>query len=296
MKGDEVWFSEVSPRPHDTGLVTLATQYQSEFAIHARAILGLPVDVALREPGASAVIYGGLEAKGIAFEGVAEALAVPGADLRLFGKPESFAAPPHGRGPGPRRGRRRGPRARHRGGRQGPARPIKGLGRGLLSPATALLLLGQQIAESVQLAFQGVAALGDPAFEDGKAGGLDTAGAHPAGLPGAHQAAVLQHLQVLRDRSDRHAQRLRQAGHRARPFAQALDYGAPRRIAESMESPVHLVCGAPTFMRCEPPRRPLPPDGRAASAMPRSRISHPPEFSKNTPWWVQVSRVPGAGG
>ena len=75
----------------DTGLVTLATQYQSEFAIHARAILGLPVDVALREPGASAVIYGGLEAKGIAFEGVAEALAVPGADLRLFGKPESFA-------------------------------------------------------------------------------------------------------------------------------------------------------------------------------------------------------------
>ncbi len=90
VKGDEVWFSEVSPRPHDTGLVTLATQYQSEFAIHARAILGLPVDVSLREPGASAVIYGGLEAKGIAFEGVADALAVPGADLRLFGKPESF--------------------------------------------------------------------------------------------------------------------------------------------------------------------------------------------------------------
>ena len=90
VKGDAVWFSEVSPRPHDTGLVTLATQYQSEFAIHARAILGLPVDVALREPGASAVIYGGLEARGIAFEGVAEALSVPGADLRLFGKPESF--------------------------------------------------------------------------------------------------------------------------------------------------------------------------------------------------------------
>ena len=90
VKGDEVWFSEVSPRPHDTGLVTLATQYQSEFAIHARAILGLPVDVTLREPGASAVIYGGLEARGVAFEGVAEALAVPGADLRLFGKPESY--------------------------------------------------------------------------------------------------------------------------------------------------------------------------------------------------------------
>ncbi|MGZ3403739.1 MAG: formate-dependent phosphoribosylglycinamide formyltransferase [Phenylobacterium sp.] len=90
VRGDEVWFSEVSPRPHDTGLVTLVSQHQSEFAIHARAILGLPVDVALREPGASAVIYGGVEARGIAFEGVEEALAVPGADLRLFGKPESF--------------------------------------------------------------------------------------------------------------------------------------------------------------------------------------------------------------
>jgi phosphoribosylglycinamide formyltransferase 2 len=90
VKGDEVWFSEVSPRPHDTGLVTLATQHQSEFALHARAILGLPIDVSLREPGASAVIYGGLEARGIAFDGVAEALSVPGADLRLFGKPESF--------------------------------------------------------------------------------------------------------------------------------------------------------------------------------------------------------------
>ena len=90
VKGDEVWFSEVSPRPHDTGLVTLVTQYQSEFALHARAILGLPTDVSLREPGASAVIYGGLEARGIAFDGVVEALSVPGADLRLFGKPESF--------------------------------------------------------------------------------------------------------------------------------------------------------------------------------------------------------------
>jgi phosphoribosylglycinamide formyltransferase 2 len=90
VKGDEVWFSEVSPRPHDTGLVTLASQYQSEFCLHARAILGLPIDVSLREPGASAVIYGGLDAKGIAFEGVADALAVAGADLRLFGKPESY--------------------------------------------------------------------------------------------------------------------------------------------------------------------------------------------------------------
>jgi phosphoribosylglycinamide formyltransferase 2 len=90
IKGDQVWFSEVSPRPHDTGLVTLATQRLSEFELHARAILGLPVDVSLRRPGASAVIYGGVAAKGIAFEGVAEALNVPESDLRLFGKPESF--------------------------------------------------------------------------------------------------------------------------------------------------------------------------------------------------------------
>ncbi|MFT3729570.1 MAG: formate-dependent phosphoribosylglycinamide formyltransferase [Terricaulis sp.] len=90
VKGDEVWFSEVSPRPHDTGLVTLASQNQSEFALHARAILGLPVDTSLRAPGASAVIYGGMEEKGIAFEGLAEALAVPETEVRLFGKPESF--------------------------------------------------------------------------------------------------------------------------------------------------------------------------------------------------------------
>jgi phosphoribosylglycinamide formyltransferase 2 len=90
VKGDQVWFSEVSPRPHDTGLVTLATQTMSEFALHARAILGLPVDVSQRDIGASAVIYGGMDAVGVAYEGVAEALSVPTADLRLFGKPESF--------------------------------------------------------------------------------------------------------------------------------------------------------------------------------------------------------------
>jgi phosphoribosylglycinamide formyltransferase 2 len=90
VKGDDVWFSEVSPRPHDTGLVTLITQYQSEFALHARAILGLPVTVDMISPGASAVIYGGLEEKGIAFEGVEKALSLPGTDIRLFGKPESF--------------------------------------------------------------------------------------------------------------------------------------------------------------------------------------------------------------
>ncbi|CAG4884664.1 phosphoribosylglycinamide formyltransferase 2 (fragment) [Georgfuchsia toluolica] len=90
VKGDQVWFSEVSPRPHDTGLVTLCSQRLSEFELHARAILGLPVDVALRRPCVSAVIYGGLAAKGIAFEGIEKALAVPESDLRLFGKPESF--------------------------------------------------------------------------------------------------------------------------------------------------------------------------------------------------------------
>jgi len=90
VKGDQVWFSEVSPRPHDTGMVTMCTQVQNEFELHARAILGLPVDASLRAPGASAVIYGGMDAQGIAFEGVAAALAVPQSDIRLFGKPVAF--------------------------------------------------------------------------------------------------------------------------------------------------------------------------------------------------------------
>ena len=90
VKGDQVWFSEVSPRPHDTGLVTLCTQHQSEFELHARAILGLPVDTSLKSPGASAVIYGGADAHGMVFDGVADALRVPNTDIRLFGKPESF--------------------------------------------------------------------------------------------------------------------------------------------------------------------------------------------------------------
>ena len=90
VKGDDVWFSEVSPRPHDTGMVTMCTQVQTQFELHARAILGLPVNTALRTPGASAVIYGGVDAKGIVFDGVTEALRVPNSDIRLFGKPESF--------------------------------------------------------------------------------------------------------------------------------------------------------------------------------------------------------------
>ncbi len=90
VKGAQVWFSEVSPRPHDTGMVTMITQWQNEFELHARAILGLPVSTALKSPGASAVIYGGVEAAGIVFDGVDEALRVPNSDIRLFGKPESF--------------------------------------------------------------------------------------------------------------------------------------------------------------------------------------------------------------
>ncbi|MDH4394001.1 MAG: formate-dependent phosphoribosylglycinamide formyltransferase [Aquabacterium sp.] len=90
VQGDTVWFSEVSPRPHDTGMVTMVTQWQNEFELHARAILGLPVDTTLKSPGASAVIYGGVDATGIAFDGVADALRVPNSEIRLFGKPESF--------------------------------------------------------------------------------------------------------------------------------------------------------------------------------------------------------------
>jgi phosphoribosylglycinamide formyltransferase 2 len=89
VTGDGVWFSEVSPRPHDTGMVTMITQAQNEFELHARAILGLPVDTSLRQPGASAVIYGGIEGEGIAYEGLAAALALPRTEVRLFGKPVS---------------------------------------------------------------------------------------------------------------------------------------------------------------------------------------------------------------
>ena len=90
VKGEAVWFSEVSPRPHDTGMVTMITQWQNEFELHVRAILGLPVNTTLKSAGASAVIYGGVEAKGLVFDGVDAALRVPNTELRLFGKPESF--------------------------------------------------------------------------------------------------------------------------------------------------------------------------------------------------------------
>lgn len=90
IKGDSVWFSEVSPRPHDTGMVTLVTQKQNEFELHARAILGLPVDTGMQSTGASAVILGGLDAQGVIYEGLDKALSVPTSEVRLFGKPEAF--------------------------------------------------------------------------------------------------------------------------------------------------------------------------------------------------------------
>ncbi|MDX7758874.1 formate-dependent phosphoribosylglycinamide formyltransferase [Aeromonas hydrophila] len=90
IKGDEVWFSEVSPRPHDTGMVTLISQDLSEFALHVRAILGLPVGTITQYgPSASAVVLREGHSQDIRYQGIGEALAlVPGAQLRLFGKPE----------------------------------------------------------------------------------------------------------------------------------------------------------------------------------------------------------------
>ena len=90
VKGDKVWFSEVSPRPHDTGLVTLASQFQSEFELHARAILGLPVNTTRHSVAASAVIYAGVDDRNLSFSGLNLALSHPDTDLRLFGKPEGF--------------------------------------------------------------------------------------------------------------------------------------------------------------------------------------------------------------
>ena len=89
VKGDRVWFSEVSPRPHDTGLVTLISQDLSEFALHARAILGLPIPhIVQRGPSASAALLIEGESKQVVFENLDRALARPDTDLRLFGKPE----------------------------------------------------------------------------------------------------------------------------------------------------------------------------------------------------------------
>ncbi|PSG97079.1 phosphoribosylglycinamide formyltransferase 2 [Thermoplasmatales archaeon SW_10_69_26] len=87
----EVLFSELSPRPHDTGLVTLASQPASQFELHARAILGLPIpEIEATSPAASAVVLADEELAMPAYDGVAEALSVPTSELRLFGKPEAY--------------------------------------------------------------------------------------------------------------------------------------------------------------------------------------------------------------
>jgi phosphoribosylglycinamide formyltransferase 2 len=89
VKGDQVWFSEVSPRPHDTGMVTLISQNLSEFELHARAILGLPIaNIRLYAPAASSVILVKGESKNLRFSGLEKALAERDTDMRLFGKPE----------------------------------------------------------------------------------------------------------------------------------------------------------------------------------------------------------------
>jgi phosphoribosylglycinamide formyltransferase 2 len=90
VKGDNVWFSEVSPRPHDTGMATMITQQQNEFELHARAILGLPVDTSLLRSGASAVILSRIEAEDVVYEGLDAALNVPSSEIRLFGKPRAL--------------------------------------------------------------------------------------------------------------------------------------------------------------------------------------------------------------
>ncbi len=88
VKGDDVYFSEVSPRPHDTGMVTMMSQRMSQFELHARAILGLPIpEIKLLTPAASAVILSDIETEAPAFEGVEDALRTPGTTVRLFGKP-----------------------------------------------------------------------------------------------------------------------------------------------------------------------------------------------------------------
>ncbi|WP_198246334.1 formate-dependent phosphoribosylglycinamide formyltransferase [methane-oxidizing endosymbiont of Gigantopelta aegis] len=90
IKGDQVWFSEVSPRPHDTGMVTLMSQRQSEFDLHVRAILGLPVSTRLETPAASAVILSAIESDCFVFDGLEKALSITDTEVRLFGKPHAL--------------------------------------------------------------------------------------------------------------------------------------------------------------------------------------------------------------
>lgn len=90
VAGDDVYFSSVSPRPHDTGTVTLATQRFSQFDLHARAILGLPIDVTLTSPGAAANLVAERSSRNVSYTGIAEALAVPESDVHIYGKPTAY--------------------------------------------------------------------------------------------------------------------------------------------------------------------------------------------------------------
>lgn len=90
VAGDDVYFSSVTPRPHDTGSLTTATQRFSQFDLHARAILGLPIDVTLTSPGAARYLHAPHELEAVSYEGVEEALAVPESDVRFFGKPSGY--------------------------------------------------------------------------------------------------------------------------------------------------------------------------------------------------------------
>ncbi len=90
VKADQVWFSEVSPRPHDTGMVTMISQRQSEFDLHARAILGIPVSTDLDHAAASAAILGGIDAESVNYSGLQQALATEGTEVRIFAKPVSY--------------------------------------------------------------------------------------------------------------------------------------------------------------------------------------------------------------
>ena len=89
VKGDDVIFSEVSPRPHDTGMVTMISQHLSEFALHVRALLGLPIpEIKFYGPSASRALLAWGDSNEVVFSGMDEALSLPGTDMRIFGKPE----------------------------------------------------------------------------------------------------------------------------------------------------------------------------------------------------------------
>lgn len=90
VAGEDVYFSSVSPRPHETGMVTLSSQRFSEFDLHVRAVLGMPVDMTLTSPGACVLLHSSRESETVSYSGIAEALAVPEVDVRIFGKQGAY--------------------------------------------------------------------------------------------------------------------------------------------------------------------------------------------------------------